>query len=88
MLGDQLNFRKRKVFRNIFKGHILGAFDIRSHQRDNGKEKVKYNTMKSALKAAGSMKKKHGRHFSAYKCIYCDGYHLGANRENKKYENV
>lgn len=21
--------------------------------------------------------------FSNYKCLYCDGYHLGKNRENK-----
>ena len=27
--------------------------------------------------------KKKGVHFSNYKCIYCDKYHLGKNRENK-----
>ena len=59
-------------------------FYISSHQRqDNGKLKVMYNTKESALKAAESMKKKMNKHFSVYKCIFCDGYHLGKNRDNK-----
>lgn len=29
------------------------------------------------------MEKKKGTHFSVYKYAYCDGYHLGRNRENK-----
>lgn len=42
-----------------------------------------YNTKETAQKAADSMKKKMNKHFSVYKCIYCDGYHLGKNRDNK-----
>ena len=42
-----------------------------------------YNSKASALKSAEAMGKKRGVHFSAYKCAYCDGYHLGRNRENK-----
>ena len=42
-----------------------------------------YNTKESATKAAESMKKKMNKHFSVYKCIFCDGYHLGKNRDNK-----
>jgi len=34
------------------------------------------------------MSKKHGVHFSNYKCIFCDGYHLGKNRDNKKKEGA
>lgn len=42
-----------------------------------------YNSVKSAQKAVDSMSKKRGVHFSFYKCLFCDGYHVGKNRENK-----
>ena len=29
------------------------------------------------------MEKKHGVHFSVYKCAWCDGWHIGKNSENK-----
>lgn len=82
-LKDQLPFKR--AFRNFFiTGNAWGLFSINSHQRqDIGKSKVMYNTKSSALKAAESMKKKQDKHFSVYKCIYCDGYHLGKNRDNK-----
>ena len=75
----------RRAFRNFFiTGNAWGLFHINSHMRqDTGKLKVMYNTRESALKAAESMKKKQNKHFSVYKCAYCDGYHLGKNRENK-----
>ena len=25
-------------------------------------------------------------HFSEYKCMFCDGYHIGKNRQNKTKE--
>lgn len=82
-LYDQGPFKR--AFRNFFiTGNAWGLFYISSHQRrDNGKLKVMYNTKESAQKAAESMEKKMNKHFSVYKCIYCDGYHLGKNRENK-----
>jgi len=74
----------KRAFRNFFiTGNAWGMFHIRSHQRDNGKEKVRYNTKESATKAADSMKKKQNKYFSVYRCIYCGGYHLGKNRDNK-----
>lgn len=74
----------KRAYRNFFvTGNAWGLFHIRSHQREDGKLKVMYNTKASAEKAAASMKKKQNKHFSVYKCIYCDGYHLGKNRENK-----
>ena len=75
----------KRAFRNFFIiRNAWGLFSINSHQRqDNGKLKVMYNTRESANKAAESMKKKMDKHFSVYKCIYCDGYHLGKNRDNK-----
>jgi hypothetical protein len=48
-----------------------------------GQPKVMYRTKKSSLKAAENMKTKTGKHFSSYKCLFCDGYHVGKNRDNK-----
>ncbi len=45
--------------------------------------KVMYNTKESSLKAAKSMSAKTGNYFSSYKCLFCDGYHVGKNRDNK-----
>ena len=75
----------RRAFRNFFvTGNAWGLLHVNSHMRqDTGKLKVMYNTKKSAQKAADSMKRKQGKHFSVYKCMYCDGYHLGKNRDNK-----
>jgi len=76
----------KRAFRNFFiTGNAWGLFHINSHRRgDTLKPKVMYNTKATALKSAEAMSKKHKAHFSTYKCIYCDGYHIGKNRENKK----
>lgn len=42
-----------------------------------------YNTKETAIKSANAMSKKNGVYFSNYKCIFCDGYHIGKNRDNK-----
>ena len=82
-LGDQ--FRRKTWFKNFFiTGNAWGGFSINSHQNQHtGKPKVMYNTVKSAQKAAEQMSKKHNTHFSFYKCLFCDGYHVGKNRDNK-----
>lgn len=93
-LKEQLPIKR--AYHNFFiTGNAWGMFSIRSHQRDDGKLKVMYNTKETAIKAATSMETKHAKkaalnpdlpptiHFSVYKCIFCDGYHLGKNRENK-----
>ena len=49
----------------------------------SGKDKVMYKSKTGALAAAASMEKKKGVHFSAYKCMFCDGYYIGRNRDNK-----
>jgi hypothetical protein len=75
----------KRAFRNFFvTGNAWGLFHINSHVRqDTQQPKVMYNTKETALKSADAMKKKRDLHFSVYKCAYCDGYHLGRNRENK-----
>lgn len=84
-LGLKSQLPLRRAFKNfLITGNAWGMFSKNSHRRaDNGKEKVSYPTIESAKKSADSMSKKHGKHFSFYKCIYCDGYHLGKNRDNK-----
>jgi len=80
-LKDQGPFTR--FVRNVWKGHVFGLFHQRSHANESGKLKVMYNTKTSATKAAVAMTAKRGVWFSNYKCIFCDGYHLGKNRENK-----
>lgn len=77
-----------RAFRNFFvTGNAWGMFSKRSHFRNDGTSKVRYNTLLSATKSAEAMGKKNpGLHFSVYKCVFCDGYHLGKNRQNKKPE--
>lgn len=77
----------RRAFRNFcVTRNAWGLFHINSHKRqDTGKLKVMYNTKKSAVRAAESMTKRYeDKHFSVYKCIYCDGYHVGKNNERRQ----
>ena len=80
-LKDQMPFSR--FVRNLFKGHVLGLFHKRSHFTIEGKPKVSYGSKETAVKVSAKMKEKRGFYYSIYKCIYCDGYHLGRNRENK-----
>jgi hypothetical protein len=75
----------KRAYRNFFvTGNAWGLFHINSHIRqDSGDPKVMYNTKETATKSAEAMSRKRGIHFSTYKCAYCDGYHIGRNRENK-----
>ena len=57
-----------------------GMFHKNSHiNQRSGKPKVMYNTLPTALKSAQKMQEKYGGIFRPYKCIYCDGYHIGKN---------
>ena len=61
-----------------------GLFHRNSHiSWRSGKPKVKYNTKATATKSAKAMQKKTGNYFSNYKCVFCDGYHIGKNNHNK-----
>lgn len=80
---DQIK-RKRFFYNFFISRNAWGAFHINSHiNQHTGQPKVTYNTLNTALKAAESMSKKYGAHFSTYKCLFCDGYHIGKNRDNK-----
>lgn len=76
--------RKRAFYNFFISKNAWGAFSKWSHIRgDTNEPKVTYNTFESAKRAAESMSKKYGKHFSTYKCLFCDGYHVGKNRNNK-----
>ena len=74
-----------RFLRNFFvTRNAWGLFSNNSHVvAGSGKPKVVYNTKASSVRAAEAMKVKHGVHFSSYKCLFCDGYHIGKNRSNK-----
>jgi hypothetical protein len=83
VIRDQLPFRR--FIRNFFvTRNAWGLFHINSHvNQTTGKPKVQYNTKPTAVKSALAMEKKNGFHYSPYKCLFCDGYHIGRNRDNK-----
>ena len=78
-------FSRKRFFYNMFiSRNAWGAFSINSHiNQHTGQPKVTYNTLKTAMKSAEKMSEKHNTHFSVYKCLFCDGYHIGKNRDNK-----
>lgn len=79
--------KRKRVIKNFFiTRNAWGAFSINSHMnQSNGNMKIKFNTLESAKKAADQMSNKYGVHFSYYKCLFCDGYHIGKNKDNKIY---
>ena len=80
---DQVK-RKRAFYNFFISRNAWGAFSINSHIRgDTNQPKVTYHTLPSAIKAAEKMSAKYGKHFSTYKCLFCDGYHVGKNIDNK-----
>lgn len=71
-----------RFFRNfLVNGNGWGLFSIYSHiNRKTGKPKIEYDSLQEARKAADSLRRKYGRNLSAYKCMFCDGYHIGNDR--------
>lgn len=60
---------------------ILKRLHINSHINGRtGKEKVTYNTFQSAQTAAMTMEAKYHNQYVAYRCFYCDGFHIGKNK--------
>ena len=80
-------FKREHAFRNIFITHnSFGMLSPASHintHKNEGQEKVKYNSIASAKKAAEKMTEKRGVKFSYYKCAFCTGYHVGINQTNR-----
>lgn len=91
VLGLKGQLPLKRFYRNFFiTGNAWGMFHINSHVNANsGKPKQMSSTKEKAEKAARSMEKKYLKkenkivHFSVYKCVFCDGWHIGKNRDNK-----
>lgn len=75
----------KRAFRNfVITRNAWGMFSINSHiSQSSGNPKISYSSKESAMKAAEKMSRKTGKHFSVYKCVFCDGWHIGKNRDNK-----
>jgi len=74
----------KRAFKNFFiTGNAWGMFSRNSHTNSHTQvDKIGYS-LQSAIKSAEKMKQKTGKHFSLYKCIFCDKYHIGKNKDNK-----
>ena len=72
-------FERENVWKQLFDYRMVwGAFSIYSHRRrSDGKPNITFSTRMKAVKAATDMQLKYGVPFSAYKCLYCDGWHVG-----------
>lgn len=78
VLRDQMPMKR--FIRNFFiTRNAWGLFYKSSHVATySGKEKIGYSTSEKALKAALKMESKNPeKKFSAYKCLWCDKYHIG-----------
>lgn len=65
--------------------HMRGIFRPSSHiQHDTNQPKVKYGHYETALKAAERMHEKTGKTYNAYKCAYCEAFHIGKPAIKKK----
>ena len=78
VIKDQMPL-KRFIKNFIITRNGYGLFSINSHIATyNNKEKIGYSSHNSALKAALKMEAKNpNKKFSAYKCLWCDKYHIG-----------
>jgi hypothetical protein len=71
-------FKKQDWFKQwVTKRNAWGVFSKHSHTRKDGLAKQTYNTEASALRAAEAMQKRYDGTFACYKCMFCDGYHVG-----------
>lgn len=71
-----------RAFRNfVITRNAWGMFSKSAHVvQATGKLKVQYNSIESATRAAGSMGKKYEGNFRPYKCVFCDGFHVGKTK--------
>lgn len=79
-IKDQLPLR-RFLHGLFITGNARGLFHLNSHRRqDNKQPKISYSTKEKATKAADRMHRRTGAFYSPYKCLFCDGYHIGKSK--------
>jgi hypothetical protein len=80
-LGFRDQFPLRRLVRNAWQGHLKGFVHERSHLTHAGNPKIAYGSKESSLRACANMEAKNpGTVFRSYKCLYCDGFHIGKSR--------
>lgn len=81
VIKDQMPL-KRFVRNWFLTRNAYGLFYKSSHIATySGKDKIGYSSHETALKAALKMENKNPeKKFSAYKCLWCDKYHIGGKR--------
>ena len=84
-LKDQLPLKR--LLRNLWNGRVTGLMHPRTHLREDGTPKVMYNTKASAVRAATQMTEKKGVPFGNWKCMHCDGFHIGKNRSYDNFKD-
>ena len=91
-LKDQLS--RPEWFHNLVVDRSAwGAFSIYAHvKRSDGKAKISYKSKSKAEKVASDMSKRYGYPFTAYKCLFCENWHVskavGRNAEGKTTEDI
>jgi hypothetical protein len=55
----------------------IGLSVSSSHWREDGQAKVRYASRAEALSAAADRASESGLRLGAYRCDYCDGWHMG-----------
>ena len=72
----------KRAFKEFFiTKNAWGLFSINSHiNQTTQKPKMEYPTKEIAWKAAKSLENKTGNKFSAYKCMFCDSWHIGKDK--------
>lgn len=70
------------VFRGELHGRLRHLLSPRGHFDRNKNTKRHYTTKAYAEKKASEMFRKTGTPTRAYKCVYCDYYHIGRERSN------
>ena len=72
----------KRAFHNFFvTRNAWGMFYKSSHvAQGSGKPKFQYGSIETARKASLSMEKKYEGKFRPYKCVFCDGFHIGKNK--------
>lgn len=85
----KLWFKDQVLGKNIIRHFLItrngfGGLSIYSHiRKSTGQPKLCYDTLDIAKEKAAWMHNRYGKQFSYYKCLYCDGYHVGKNMSNK-----
>ena len=88
VIKDQMPIKR--FFINFFvTRNAWGLFHKNSHIASySGAPKIAYSSSVSSNKAANKMNQKYPENtYRAYKCLWCDGYHIGKTKKKEYHGN-